>query len=229
MTNRLLTFSVLEHSPTRIVASYTTTSQGHSRSCFWWQCLFLCPLPLWVKWNVTPIMGLDDMSVFNAYKGYFNDLMAKVFKPKLNIMDNIHMVHQKKSYQKWLQTASCQTPQSSSECCRAHDTDIWSGLHCGVGNYRQHVSVTVVGQTYPTNLGHPQHVVRITNWSQSFGIWHFKWPVSYDWNQYPLAPLGWKAVVYKDGDTHGSWASQEWAHFISALQKIITNMTIITS
>ena len=28
----------------------------------------------------------------------------------------------------------------------------------------------------------------------------------YDWNQYPLAPLGCKAVVYKDGDTRGSWA-----------------------
>jgi hypothetical protein len=29
----------------------------------------------------------------------------------------------------------------------------------------------------------------------------------YDWNRYPLAPLGCKAVVYKDGDTRGSWAS----------------------
>jgi hypothetical protein len=31
---------------------------------------------------------------------------------------------------------------------------------------------------------------------------------SYDWNQYPLAPLGCKAIVYKDGDTRGSWASR---------------------
>jgi hypothetical protein len=29
----------------------------------------------------------------------------------------------------------------------------------------------------------------------------------YDWNQYPLAPLECKAVVYQDGDTRGSWAS----------------------
>jgi hypothetical protein len=29
----------------------------------------------------------------------------------------------------------------------------------------------------------------------------------YDWNQYPLAPLGCKAIIYKDGDTRGSWAS----------------------
>jgi hypothetical protein len=30
----------------------------------------------------------------------------------------------------------------------------------------------------------------------------------YDWNCYPLAPLGCKAIVYKDGDTRGSWASR---------------------
>jgi hypothetical protein len=30
----------------------------------------------------------------------------------------------------------------------------------------------------------------------------------YDWNRYSLAPLGCKAIVYKDGDTRGSWASR---------------------
>jgi hypothetical protein len=30
----------------------------------------------------------------------------------------------------------------------------------------------------------------------------------YDWNRYPLAPLGCKAVVYEDRDTRGSWALQ---------------------
>ncbi len=36
----------------------------------------------------TPIAGLDDMSIFQAYKLYFNNMMAKGFKLKLNIMDN---------------------------------------------------------------------------------------------------------------------------------------------
>ncbi len=31
---------------------------------------------------------------------------------------------------------------------------------------------------------------------------------SYNWNRYPLTPLGCKAVIYKDGNTHGLWASQ---------------------
>jgi hypothetical protein len=30
----------------------------------------------------------------------------------------------------------------------------------------------------------------------------------YDWNKYPLAPLGCKAINYKDGDTRGSWAAR---------------------
>ncbi len=30
----------------------------------------------------------------------------------------------------------------------------------------------------------------------------------YNWNQYPLAPLGCKAVVYEDGNTRGLWASR---------------------
>jgi hypothetical protein len=29
----------------------------------------------------------------------------------------------------------------------------------------------------------------------------------YDWNRYPLAPLGCKEVVYKNGNTRGLWAS----------------------
>ena len=36
----------------------------------------------------TPIAGLDDESIFNAYKQNFDKLMQKGFKPKLNVMDN---------------------------------------------------------------------------------------------------------------------------------------------
>jgi hypothetical protein len=36
----------------------------------------------------TPIAGLDDKSIFNAYKRNFDELAAKGFKPKLNVMDN---------------------------------------------------------------------------------------------------------------------------------------------
>ncbi len=35
-----------------------------------------------------PISGLDDKTIFDVYKIAFDELVAKGFKPKLNIMDN---------------------------------------------------------------------------------------------------------------------------------------------
>ncbi len=35
-----------------------------------------------------PITGLDDCSIFNAYKKNFEELAAKGIKPKLNVLDN---------------------------------------------------------------------------------------------------------------------------------------------
>jgi hypothetical protein len=35
-----------------------------------------------------PIPGLDNISIFNAYKVQFEDLISKGFKPKINIVDN---------------------------------------------------------------------------------------------------------------------------------------------
>jgi hypothetical protein len=32
----------------------------------------------------------------------------------------------------------------------------------------------------------------------------------YDWNQYPFAPLGCKALVYEDGNTREMWVLHEW-------------------
>jgi hypothetical protein len=43
-----------------------------------------------------PIAGLDDIRIFNAYKAQFEELTAKGFKPKLNVMDNQATKHIKK-------------------------------------------------------------------------------------------------------------------------------------
>ena len=43
-----------------------------------------------------PIAGLDNISIFEAYKQNFNKLTAKGFKPKINIMDNQATKHIKK-------------------------------------------------------------------------------------------------------------------------------------
>jgi hypothetical protein len=40
-----------------------------------------------------PISGLDDVSIFNAHKKQFEELVAKGFTPKLNVMDNQAIKH----------------------------------------------------------------------------------------------------------------------------------------
>jgi hypothetical protein len=49
---------------------------------------------------ITPISGLDHMSMFNAYTTQYDELTAKGFKPKSNIMDNQAMRHFKKTLTK---------------------------------------------------------------------------------------------------------------------------------
>ncbi len=43
-----------------------------------------------------PIAGLDDVSIFNAYKMQFEELVAKGLTPKLNVMENQATKHIKK-------------------------------------------------------------------------------------------------------------------------------------
>jgi hypothetical protein len=45
-----------------------------------------------------PIAGLDDVSIFNAYKMQFEELAVKGFTPKLNVMDNQATKHIKKKF-----------------------------------------------------------------------------------------------------------------------------------
>ncbi len=45
-----------------------------------------------------PIAGLDDRSIFNAYKAHFDKLAQKSSKPKLNVMDNEATKHIKQFF-----------------------------------------------------------------------------------------------------------------------------------
>jgi hypothetical protein len=44
----------------------------------------------------TPIAGLNKISIFDGYKKHFDELTAKGFKPRMNIMDNQATKHIKK-------------------------------------------------------------------------------------------------------------------------------------
>jgi hypothetical protein len=154
-----------------------------------------------------PISGLDDISIFNTYKMQFEDLTSKGFKPKINIMDNQATKHIKAFL--------------SEQQCKLHLIE----LH----NHRMNAAERAI-QTFKDAF---IAVLATTNSDFPLQLWDKIIPqvqdtpnlmqasrtnpaISaykalnrlYDWNQYPLAPLGCKAVVYKDGNTRGSWALQ---------------------
>jgi hypothetical protein len=60
-----------------------------------------------------PIAGLDVISIFSAYKKQFEELAAKGFKPKLNVMENQATKHIKKF-----------SPTTSANCNSLNHTTI---------------------------------------------------------------------------------------------------------
>ena len=155
----------------------------------------------------TPIAGLDDMTIFKAYKAIFQDLTKRGFKPKLNVMDN----QATKYIKKFLTEEECklQLVEPHNHRVNAAERAIQTfkdAFIAALATTDRDFPLQLWDQLTPQvmtclNLLRPS---RIDPTKSAHEILHGP----YDWNRYPLAPLGCKAVVYEDGDTRGSWASR---------------------
>jgi hypothetical protein len=153
-----------------------------------------------------PIQGLDDISIFNAYKTNFDSLAQKGFKPKLNFLDN----QATKYIMKFLTKTECklQLVEPHNHCVNAAKHAIQTFKDAFIS------TLVMTDSNFPLQLWDrltPQ-VINTLNMMQASWIDPTKSAYEvlygmYDWNCYPLVPLGCKAVVYKDGDTRGLWAS----------------------
>jgi hypothetical protein len=154
-----------------------------------------------------PIAGLDDICIFNAYKEYFEMLSGKGLKPKLNVMDNQATKHIKK----FLTENDCklQVVEPHNHRVNAAERAIQTFKAAFIA------ALATTDSAFPLQLWDrltPQveatlnllRASRIDPTKSAYEILNGP----YDWNRYPLAPLGCKAVVYEDGDTRGSWASR---------------------
>jgi hypothetical protein len=153
----------------------------------------------------TPIAGLDNISIFNAYKKYFQDLTAKGFKPKLNVMDNQATKHIKKFLTKnncKLQVIKPHNQQvnATERVIRTFKAAFFAALATTNSDFPLQLWDRLTPQV--KNTLNMLQASQIDPSKSAYKI--FNGP--YNWNCYPLAPLGCKAIVYKDGDTHGSWA-----------------------
>jgi hypothetical protein len=108
-----------------------------------------------------PILGLDDVSIFNVYKMQF-ELAAKGFTPKLNVMDNQATKHIKNFLQNT--SANCNSlnpttiksmllyeqykPSRMLSLQRWLQWTVNSPYNCGTGSHRK-------SETHSTSCGHP--------------------------------------------------------------------------
>ncbi len=155
----------------------------------------------------TPITDLTDITVFNAYKERFIMLEQKGFKPKLNIMDNQATKHIKK----FLTENECrlQLVEPHNKRVNAAERAIQTWKDAFIA------ALATTDSEFPLQLWDkltPQvqdtlNLLRASRVDPTISAYEaLNGP--YDWNRYPLAPLGCKAVIYEDSDTRGSWASR---------------------
>jgi hypothetical protein len=152
-------------------------------------------------------VGLDDVSIFNAYRKYFEELTAKRFKLKLNVMDNQATKHIKK----FLTENDCKL-----QVVKPHNHHV-NVAKKAIQTFKAAfiAALATMDSDFPLQLWD-----RLTSQVEdTLNLLRGSWVdpsksayeilnAPYDWIHYPLAPLGCKAIVYEDGDTCGSWASR---------------------
>ena len=152
----------------------------------------------------TPIPGLDSTSILDAYKKNFEYLESKGYKPKLNIIDN-QATKVIKAYLT-LCHIELQLVEPHNHHVNAAKRAIQTFKNCFIGTlgttdpkFPVHLWDKLAPQVQDSiNLLHQYHI----NPNQS-AYEALKGP--YNWNQYPMAPPGTKAIFYKDSITQASW------------------------
>jgi hypothetical protein len=155
----------------------------------------------------TPISGLDNISIIESYKKHFDEFTAKGFKPKINIMDNQATKHINKILTE--QQCKLQLIEPHNHCMNAAERAIQTFKDAFI------TTLATTDADFPIQLWDkiaPQvqdtlNLLRALQINPAISVYKsLNGP--YDWNRYPLTPLGCKAVVYEDGGTRGSWASR---------------------
>ena len=153
------------------------------------------------------IAGLDDKTIFEAYKIAFDELAAKGFKPKLNIMDN-----QATKYIKKILTKD----ECKLQLVEPHNHRVNADKRA-IQTFKDafFAALATTDSKFPLQIWDcltPQVLNRLNMmWASRIDPTKSVYETLsglYNWNRYTLAPLSCKVVVYKDGNTRGLWASR---------------------
>ncbi len=153
-----------------------------------------------------PIAGLHNVSIFNVYKTQFEELAAKGFTLKLNVMDNQATKHIKKNLTE--NECKLQLVEPHNHHVNAAERAIQTfkdAFIAALATTDSEFPIQLWGRLTP-QVRDTLNLMRASRINPEILAYEaLNGP--YDWNRYPLAPLGCKVVVYEDGD-RGSWASR---------------------
>ena len=155
----------------------------------------------------TPIDGMTDQIIFDAYKKNFDMLEKKGFKVKMNVMDN----QATKYIKKFLTEKECELqlvePHNKRMNAAERAIQTWKDAFIA--------ALATTDVDFPLQLWDRLtlqvqdcvNLMRASRINPNISAYEaLNGP--YDWNRYPLAPLRSKAVIYEDNDIRGSWASR---------------------
>jgi hypothetical protein len=155
----------------------------------------------------TPIVNMDDKSIFEAFKAKFNMLEEKGYKPKVNVMDS----QATKYIKQFLTKKGCklQLVEPHNHCINAAKQAIQTFKDAFIA------ALATPDVEFPLQLWDKltpkvQDTLNLLQESRvTPGISAYKaLNGPYDWGHYPLAPIGCKAIIYEAPAVRGSWASQ---------------------
>ena len=152
----------------------------------------------------TPIPGLDSASILDAYKKNFQYLESKGYKPKLNVMDN----QATKVIKAYLNPrhAKLQLVKPHNHSGNAAERAIQTFKNQFIG------ALCTTDSNFPVQLWDklaPQVQDSINLLHQSCinpnqsACKALEGP--YNWNRYPMAPPGMKAIINNNADSRASW------------------------
>eukprot|EP00804_Cyclotella_cryptica_P028204 CCRYP_011045-RA/>CCRYP_011045-RA protein AED:0.18 eAED:0.15 QI:0/0/0/1/1/1/2/0/1234 len=155
-----------------------------------------------------PLRNLRDESIVTAFEHVFQDLKTKGYKPTFNVTDN-QATTPIKTY---LNTEDCtwqfvephnHRVNAAERAIQTFKNHFISGLCSTDSNWPLQLWDTMTEQAIIT-----LNLLRTSRIDPSKSAYHQLHGHRYNWNAYPLAPPGTKAVIYESPTTRTSWGTR---------------------
>ncbi len=150
---------------------------------------------------VLPIPWFDDNTIFAAYKTHFEFLESKCHKIRLNMMDN----QCTKQIKKFLTANNC-----NLLLVEPHNHHV-NAAKCALQTFKDHfISVFATTDSewdkLASQVENTLNLMQASHIDPNMPAYEAIWG-PYDWNCFPLAPPGCKAVIYESPNARGLWGS----------------------